>query len=273
MAERLWRAVVWDLRTGNLVGRQRLWAHFSHVIFPGFRPFKHGWEWTDHPRPQSRLPRRISNRDNALRRHYWAFRVKYPRPTTRKSSTVQAPTEVPCVHLDHDRSLGIVNRDGPLIVDPTQGIFVVDFARTSREPRVFLILRTQPLIECAYSRRAGIRTSWNELRRDAVVMEVPFGDILSPTVVHGARLMTLNVVNYGPEGGHRIHAFDFSRRGFAALRLSDGDDGGTWRRAAFEDGFVSEGHEELGLRKSPSLGDSVAFSVVSLFSCSARAVS
>ena len=75
---------------------------------------------------------------------------------------------------------------------------------------------------------------------------------------------------YGPEGGHEIHAFDFSQRGIAALRLLSGDDGGTWGRAAFDDGIVSKERGLLNLRVPLSLGDSPAFGFASLLSCSAR---
>ena len=48
-----------------------------------------------------------------------------------------------CVRLDHDGSLGIADRGGPL-VDPTQDIFIVEFR--IHGGRVFLILRTQLVI-------------------------------------------------------------------------------------------------------------------------------
>ena len=46
------------------------------------------------------------------------------------------------ISLDHDRSSGAVNRDGPLIVDPTQTVSVVDLRSRLGEQRGFLILRT-----------------------------------------------------------------------------------------------------------------------------------
>jgi len=173
------------------------------------------------------------------------------------------------VHLDHDRSRGMVNRDGPLIVDPTQDIFIMDFARTPREPRVLLVMRTQGLIGFLCSKRADVQISWEEWGRDAVVMDIPISSIRSSIVIHGSRLLAVSMTGGGPEAGHRIHIFDFSRRGTAALQLSGGDDGGAWRRAVFDDGFVFERHEVLDPWEPHSLGDSVAFLVVSLFSCSA----
>jgi len=165
-----------------------------------------------------------------------------------------------------------MNRDGPLIVDPTQDIFIVDFPASLTRSRVFLILRTQPLIECAYSKCANIEIPWEEWERDTVVMEVPISDGCSFAVVHGTRLLVVSMV-HGPERGYRIHPFDFSRRGISALRLLDGDDDGTWRRAEFQGSDMFRERVGWGRWESQSFGDSAGFTVVSLLSCSARKVS
>jgi len=163
-------------------------------------------------------------------------------------------------HLDHERSLGIVNRDESFIVDPTQDIFIVDFRNPDR--RVFLILQTRLVIEYVCLEPVDVRISWDEWGRDAVVMEVPFS--LDHVVVHGARVLTID----RGEGDHQTHVFDFSRRRIAALSLSDEVGDGTWRRAVFEDGFVFEGDGSLDLWQPYSVGVSVAFYFVSLLYCS-----
>ena len=78
--------------------------------------------------------------------------------------------------------------------------------------------------------------------------------------------LVLSGASSNPETGRRIRAFDFSRRGINALRLLDENDGGTWRRAVFEDGFMFELCEGLNLSEAHMLGDSIAFSLVSLLS-------
>jgi len=173
------------------------------------------------------------------------------------------------VHLDRDRSLGIVNRDGPLVVDSTQDIFIVDFPSSGAQSRVFLILRTQPLIEHAYSKSEDVQISWGEWERDTVAMEVPISDSLSSAVIHGARLLVVSM-GYGRGRGYRICPFDFSRRGIAALQVLDGDEDGTWRRAIFEHGHMFKERVGLVPWESHSLGDSAAFYFVSLLSCPAR---
>jgi len=166
------------------------------------------------------------------------------------------------VHLDRDRSLGIVNRDGPLIVDATQDIFIVDLGQTNDESRVFLILRIRPLIERVCSRRADVQISWDEWGRDAVFMEVPIVQTDSSIAVHGARVLTISMAGEFREDGHMIHTFDFSQKGIAALRLDENGDG-TWRRAHWGDGCVFDGN----LWYPCSLGDSAVFASVSLLSC------
>lgn len=174
------------------------------------------------------------------------------------------------VHLDRDRSLGTVNRDGPLIVDPTQAILIMDLSPNVPEPRIFLILRMQPLIEHACSMRADVQIPWDEWGRDAVAMEIPMDSTYFTTITHGARVLAIRNTRHGPEERYLIHTFDFSRRGSAALPLSDENDGGTERRALFKDGRScvfggGDGMIPWGLQ---SLGDSIMFYVVSLPSSS-----
>lgn len=159
-------------------------------------------------------------------------------------------------------------RDEPLIVDPTQDVFIVDFLTVGQQ-RVFLILRTQLVIESMCSKSTDVQVSWNEWGRDAIVMDIPANRISSSIVVHGARLLVICSTFDGPREGYQIHAFDFTRKGNDALLLLDEDDDGTRKRAVFNDGFVFELCEGLDPLDSHFLGDSIAFSLVSLLSCCA----
>lgn len=141
------------------------------------------------------------------------------------------------VHLDHDRSLGAVNRDGPLITDPTQAIFVMDLSPNPPEPAVLLVLRMQPLIKLTCSTRTDVQIPWDEWGRGSVVLEIPRTQThhIYLATVHGARLLAV----YGAARGdvHRsLHLFDFSWKGCAVLPPSDRNDDGPERKAPFEHG-------------------------------------
>ena len=168
------------------------------------------------------------------------------------------------VSLDHDRSLGTVDRDGHLIIDPTQAILVIGL---STDQEVFLILRMQSLIEHACSMSTDVQIPWDKWGRGSVVMDNPLGYEFSITVVHGPRMMVIRDAGDGPEGHCSIRVFDFSRQGSAALPLTDRNDGEAGRRAMFEDGrscvFEMDGR---AMRGFGLLGDSIAFYIVSLLS-------
>ena len=174
-----------------------------------------------------------------------------------------------CIYLDHDRSLGTVNRDGPLITDPTQAIFVICLLT---DPVVLLVLWIQHLIEPTCSMRTDVQIPWDEWGRGSVAMEIPEDgmDSVHLVTVHGTRVLVMCGCCYIDQGLN-IHIFDFSRRGSASLSLSDESDGGTERRALFKDGRSCK--FELGDPDAywppQSLGDSVVTYVVSLFSYSA----
>ena len=173
------------------------------------------------------------------------------------------------LQVNRGGSLGTADRDGPLIVDPTQAIIIMDFLETSQEPRVYLILRIQPFIECACSMRADVRIPWNEWGRGTVAMEISSTVAVHPeTVIHGARVLAIVETPHGLRQRFCIHTFDFSRRESAALQLSDGNGREAERKATFEDGWrhvleVADGMSSWGLQ---SVGGGVVFYIVSLFS-------
>jgi len=171
------------------------------------------------------------------------------------------------VHLDPDRSLGTVERDDPLLVDPTQVIFIIDLSQTAREPRFFLILRMQDLIERACSMRTEVQIPWDEWGRGAVVIKIPTEGTYLSIAIYGARLLAIRNTHPGPgEHHHRIHIFDFSRRASTALTVSDGSDGRTERRVLFKAGrsCAFEGDTEVRSWCLQPLGDSVVFCAVSI---------
>ena len=173
------------------------------------------------------------------------------------------------MYLGPDRSLGTMVGGDRLIADPSQAVLVMSL---SPGARIFLILRTQPLIEHACSTRVGVQIPWDEWGGDMVVMKVPGGYSYSATFVHGARVLVIRNPLDIPQGHYRIHMFDFSRWGSAALLLSDGRDGGAERMVVFEDGqsSVFEMGDWANQPYFVALGDSVMFYIASPLSYSIK---
>ena len=173
------------------------------------------------------------------------------------------------MHRDRDRSSGAVDRDGPLIIDPTQAILAFGLSLHPPKLSVLLVVRIQPLIELACSMRTEIEIPWNEWRRGSVAVEIPqipTRNTYSPTI-HGSRLLVMHdIEGTGDRRGLRV--FDFSRKGSAALPLSDENDGGAERKALFTDGpsCAFEGVDWGEQKYLQSLGDSIALHTVSLLS-------
>lgn len=276
---RVWRMVIWDWITGNLVRSLELLSRCAHVFPQVFDRSSVdgsgliGWNcqaafldefrilvvfWNNFPHaPELFVFNTLLPQDHP--RHLRRFRL----PPKHNQRSVH-------VHLDRDRSLGTVDRDGPLLVDPSQAILIMDLSPTNREPHAFLILRMQDLIEHSCSMRTEVQIPWDEWGKGAVVVEIPIDSTYLSTIVHGARLLAIRNTHHGPEEHHRIHIFDFSRRASTALPLSDGSDGGMERRVMFKGGrsCLFEGGGGMSMWGLQSLGDSVMFYKVSI-SCSA----
>ena len=169
------------------------------------------------------------------------------------------------VFLDHSRSLGAADRNDHLIADPNQAILAMTLSPGDRD---ILILRMQQLIEHACSTRTDIQIPWDEWGRDAVVMDNPTRIYSSIPFIHGARMLVIHKPIFVPQNHYQVHAFDFSRRGIAALPLSDGTEGGTERRAVFKDWQNCVFEVDDGpYRQGPiGIGDSIMFHIVSLLS-------
>lgn len=143
------------------------------------------------------------------------------------------------IHVDQDRSLGTLDRDGPIIADPTQAILVVRLTRHYHGDILFVV-PIQPLIERVCSARTGTHIPWSEWGRGAVIMQNPQSRYGFDVCIHGTRLVLLEMP-YRLVRSPRIRTFDFSRRARNALPLWD-QGGGTVKKASFSDGseFVLE---------------------------------
>ena len=177
--------------------------------------------------------------------------------------------------VDCDRPLGILDMDEPLVADPAQAIFVMEFA-SSQGPSFLVVVRTQALIEHVCSPRTDFNVPWDVWGKGAVVMELPTHCHYVSTFVHGTKAMVQTVTGFrvGHHSTYGIHTFDFSRRGCSSLQLLNEEGGGTEREALlFKDGWNFEFNGIKGM--SPwdtleSLGDGSLFYLVSCFYRSIR---
>lgn len=166
------------------------------------------------------------------------------------------------MYLDGSRPLGTLNGDSPLIVDPSQAVFLVKLVTPRRDPRAVLILRVQSLIEHVCSTREGVQIPWDVWGKGAMAMEVRNRSNFLPLAIHGSRVLATLP---GRERINLTHVFDFSLRGKDTLRFLNGNGDG---EVVLEDGpWVSEGHDGLNLRGNRVLGDSLV-TMVCLSYCS-----
>ena len=176
------------------------------------------------------------------------------------------------IHVDGDRDLGTPNQDEALLPDPAQMVLVIDLQQ-DRDIRIFLVVRTQVLVEQVHSVRIDCRVPWDEWGRDTVAIYAhgPEGGYRSPVFVHGAQVMIAwSSLHHFPDECH-VHTFDFSQRGRGFLPLQSGADG-TGRRAKFEDGVHLRLEQDLVVRLFDVLRSFSDGSLIRLVGCLAHHV-
>jgi len=158
----------------------------------------------------------------------------------------------PYIHVDRDRCLGTLGRDGSITTDPTQAVLVIKLV-SYHEPRILLIVRIQTLIEHVRSTGTEACVSWDAWGRDAAVMEVPIRGSARGgpyPLVQGVHVILVEKSPSPSPDGPRLHLcicpFDLSRRSYSALPLWDGD-GGTEREVSFE------GRQPLSLQRDDGI--------------------
>ena len=274
----VWRMVVWNWNTGDLVRGLELRSCCAHIVSQVFdrssadgsglikqdsrAAFLDEFRILVVPLNNFPHPPELFVFDTLLPQDHPRHLRRFGLPPKHNQENVH-------VHLDLNRSLGTVERDGPLLVDPTQVIFIIELSQTAREPHVFLILRMQDLIQHTCSMRTEAQIPWDEWGRGTVVIEIPTEITYLSIVIHGARLLAICDTHRESEGDHRIHIFDFCWRASIPLTVSDGNDDGTERRALFKTGrsCLFEGGGGVSMWGLQPLGDSVVFYEVSI-SCS-----
>ena len=161
-------------------------------------------------------------------------------------------------------SWGAFDRHGPLIVDPTQAIHVVDFFRNGSSDHATLAFRTQALIEQVFSPNTDADIPWGEWGRGSVALEFPVSNFsnIPRALVQGHHVIMVEkcVVPGSDKRQLRLRIFDFSLR--ACETLSDIREGGESVRAArYEDGrdLFLEGSEHLEASGFDSLDNGIFF--------------
>jgi len=165
----------------------------------------------------------------------------------------------PRIHADCDRPLGITTRGGPLVVDPTQAVLVVELTqRIDPGPHVLLTVRTDVLIQHACSVCTVPCIPWEEWGKDAVATEIALDRIEFSTFVLGTHVLVV-VRASGDVPNYSLYTFDFSRRGCRALPLWGGEGGGIERRSVFGDArkLVFEGHPGMSPGELLLLGNGI----------------
>ena len=174
----------------------------------------------------------------------------------------------PIIHVDGDRCLGTLDRDRPLITDPTQAVLVIELE--GDEQQVLVIVRIQTLVGHLRSVGADGCVPWDEWKGGAVVMKVPrhgSGGSCSSPLVQGVRVILQKVDNpIRYPGRFHLSTFDFSRRGFSILPYLDEGDGAE-RKASFKDAqdFLIQGYDKTADSMIDSLGDNNFIQTVSSF--------
>lgn len=158
------------------------------------------------------------------------------------------------VHFDHDRPLGTLSMDDPLIADPAQSVFVVECVETWGDLPL-LVVKMEALIKQTHSTRADSSVPWDGWGKDAVIMEVPWGDDWLFTFVHGAQVEVVRMhCLYGDTVGggwagewdYSIYTLDFSRRGGSSLR--------PWRGGAGRSSMNTLSEDDARIRCQPERG-------------------
>lgn len=179
------------------------------------------------------------------------------------------------IQVDHDRLLGAMNSDEPLIVDPAQAVLVVELTGGLESP-VFLAVRMRTLIEQMCSTRADSYVPWDEWGRDAVVMEVPALHGTPCVFVHGAQVVVVQDYVGGSWDWlwrYIVQTVDFSLQGRSYIPVWGGGSGTEKRVLLKSDGcFILELVDGGHLSNLRSLSDGGLFFLVSWLFQSAGAM-
>ena len=221
-----------------MVKGQPFFAEFTS----GTPPFRYELRETN-PFLDAHFPRRVSNRACARNTDTNSFELivfntlipqDHPTNSQRFSLLPRYYDRRISMHIDEDRFLGTLDRDGPFITDPTQAILVVKFSKFNFGD-VFLVVRIQPLIEWVCPTSTDGHMPRDEWKRNSVILESPALRYRLKVYVHGTHLVVLGMANLRVRGScPRVRTFDLGRRGCGALPLWD--EGSGAERKAFFDG-------------------------------------
>lgn len=163
------------------------------------------------------------------------------------------------VRIDPEVAFGRSNQEDPLIIDPTQAFLALKLWGGHPPGNLLLLLRTQTLITHACSTSENAYISWNELGRDAVLVELPSH---RPFLAQGLHIFTEpRIFPDDYSQNPRIRIFNFRRWGSNVPRDgSFGTLGTDWHEEGQD--FLFQGYHGGEL---DSLGDGLFYKLVSHF--------
>ena len=166
----------------------------------------------------------------------------------------------PFVTVDAEMPLGNPNQDGAVFTDPTQALLIAS-SRSCMGSNIFTALRIHALIARVFSVDGDTNMQWDELGRDAVIMEFPENG--SGLLIQGAHAIQQKT---RAVPGEKIHAhfriFDFSRRGFSLL-FQEGTEAKWMASSESGQGVLIEGYENVPYTSLCSLGNGTFYYLVS----------
>lgn len=166
----------------------------------------------------------------------------------------------PHITIDGDMPLPAVTRDGPVSVDPTQAVIVVELGRpTAADRRDFLIVRAHSLIGCRFPACTDSFIPWEDWGEGSVTMEIPLRLTMVSTFVHGTHVVVAVLFASGNVPAHGLYTFDLSKRDCHASPLWSEGSGVGERRCGLEDGrkLVFERGKGMDLQGMRFLGNGI----------------
>jgi len=243
---------VWDWNTGDLVldiaGGSELLGDETGIIF------------LDEFQVMVSTP---DNTGNAPR--FSVFNTLVPQNNSRNPRHFLVPSKYrtwfPYMNASHSTPSGTLDRDGPLIIDPTQAVLAVELFSREEPWAIFLVvLRTQALIEHACSVSTDTDIPWDEWGSKVMNIEIPADGDNAHVIVQGVHVIVVKhdaVPGDGVRKCLRLRIFDFNRQGYGALREGCAAGPTAWYEGG-RDVFL-EGSEYVTEDELCSLGDGSFF--------------
>ena len=182
----------------------------------------------------------------------------HPRSLRRFRVPMRYRNWLPSAFTDREMSLGTLNPDNPLIVDPSQAFIILELFGREAGIRVFIVVRTQSLIKYTCSMDTEDCIPWEEWGRDAMIMEMRSS---CPQIyIQGTHVVEVKARRLPNDVMERMYlrTFDFSKQGCSMFW---GEGGEVMQAVWYKGGrdlFLEESENMIPVRLS-SLGNGTFF--------------